>query len=684
MIKLIHHIPGRVRFRLPQIANHPDTTPWLKQGLMGIQGVQQIRVNEAACSITIHYDNQLLTPLRLEERLALLEWNESQPGEHEHEFTRGEVALNVVGTLAASLLPGRWGSLPTLPLIAPTIQEGVESISEGKLKVEALDAIAIGLAASRGDYRTAMLTQSLLTLGEYMEQETSRNSDRVLADLMAPNTSQVWVRRGDETIQINSDKIQEQEVILLGPGDPVPADGKILDGTALVNQSSLTGESVPVRREPDAYLYSGSVIQDGNITMQAEKVGSEATTARIAHFIAESLSQQSETQQVTQQMADRRVKITLGVGAAVFAMTRDINRLASVFLVDYSCALKLSTPVTFKSIMYRAAQQGILLKGGRAIEQLADIDTCVFDKTGTLTYGDMEVTDVVCFNEQDCTRELLAIAASVEEHCQHPLSQAIVNAAKHHDLPHIEHGEVEYVIAHGLRSTLNGMPLVIGSRHFLEAHEQVDFSDAESQIAELEQQGRHLLYVSSNHQLVGIIGLRDHLRPEVAEILTQLRQSGIKQLVLLTGDKASKANEIGKRFGFDRIYAEATPESKSSVVEDLQQAGHRVMFIGDGVNDAPALVQADVGMAMAQGTELAQQTADTVLLNSTLHGVAEARWLALEAMKLVKSNIRLAETVNSGIMLAAALGKLSPAASALLHNGTTLAVLLRSLAARKG
>ncbi|MGL4860486.1 MAG: heavy metal translocating P-type ATPase, partial [Enterobacteriaceae bacterium] len=368
----------------------------------------------------------------------------------------------------------------------------------------------------------------------------------------------------------------------------------------------------------------------------------------------------------------------------VFALTRDWQKLASVFLVDYSCALKLSTPITFKSIMYRAARQGILLKGGRAIEQLAAVDTVIFDKTGTLTHGDMQVTDVVSFHpDKDWAQHLLAIAASIEEHSNHPLAEAVVAAAQDHALPHINHGEVEYVIAHGLLSELDGHQMVIGSRHFLQEHYAIDFSEFEQEIEQLEAVGRHLLFIGLDAHLVGMIGLQDTLRDETQEIISQLRQLGIAQIVMLTGDKEQKARQLATSLGVDRYFAQATPESKVEVVQQFQQQGHRVMFVGDGINDAPVLTQADVGMAMNRSTELAQQAADAVLLQDSLHGVVQACELSRQAQKLVRSNIRLTEWVNSSIMLAAALGGLKPTASALLHNGTTMAVLLRALMAKK-
>ncbi len=679
-----HRFPGRIRFKVNALKQYPDIGDWIKQSLLAIQGIHEVRVNEHACSIVMHYEPLLLDCKTLSARIEALNFDEAEQADSEHEFTRGDVALNVIGTLSTAMLPKRWGALATATLIAPTIAEGINELRDKRVSVEVLDAIAVGLSAWRGDYRTAMLTQSLISLGEYMEQRTSRSSDQLLADLMSPKESLVWRITAEGKSKCNSSSLVEGDLIELMPGDAVPIDGKVESGTALVNQSTLTGESVPVRREEGAAVYSGTSIHEGSIKVRVEKVGSEATTAKIAKLIYDSLSEKSEIQQVTQDMADRRVKITLGIGAAVFALTQDVNRLASVFLVDYSCALKLSTPVTFKSIMYRAAQNGILLKGGSAIEKLVKVDTCVFDKTGTLTYGDMEVTDVVPLCSSNTARDLLAIAASVEEHSSHPLSQAIVNAAKHNELPHIDHGEVEYVIAHGLRSTLNEHCLIMGSRHFLESHEQVEFAEYEDEISHLEQQGRHLIFISHQKKLIGMIGLRDHLREDVAQTLRELRESGINELVMISGDRAFKAQMLGDELQLDRVFAEATPESKSEIVGALKQSGRTVMFVGDGVNDAPALTKADVGIAMCKGTELARQAADVVLLKDTLHGVAQARQLAQVAMSLVNSNIKLAEYVNSGIMFAAALGMLKPAASALLHNGTTLAILARSLAAKNG
>lgn len=684
MVSVKSHFPGRIRFKIKELAQFPGIGDWVKQSLIAIQGVKDVRVNEYARSIAIEYDEQLLDSATLEARVSAFDYQEGELSEVHHHYTRGDVAMNIIGALSTFMLPRYLGAVSTATLIAPTVLEGVKEIADKKLSIEVLDAFALGLSYWRGDYKTAMMTQSLISLGEYMEEQTNRSSDRLLADLMAPNETLVWhIDDLGQKTQMHSSNLKEGDLIELMPGDAIPIDGSIEYGEALINQASLTGESVPVRREVNAVVYSGTSVHEGQIKVRVEKIGSEATTAQIAKLIYDSLSEKSETQQVTQEMADRRVKITLGIGAGVFALTQDINRVASVFLVDYSCALKLSTPVTFKSIMYRAAQSGILLKGGSAIEKLVKVDTCVFDKTGTLTHGDMEVTDVISFCDANSARDLLAISASVEEHSSHPLSQSIVNAAKNNALPHIDHGEVEYVIAHGLRSTLDGRTLVMGSRHFLEVHEKVDFTPFEQQIISYEQMGRHLIFISSESRLLGMIGLKDHLREDAIETLEHLRKLGINHLVMISGDRKYKAEKIGNELKIDQVYAEATPKSKSAIIEEIQAQGRTVMFVGDGVNDAPALSKADVGVAMCVGTDLARQVADVVLLKDRLYGLVEARQLAQTAMSIINSNIKIAEYVNSGIMLAAAMGWLSPTASALLHNGTTLGVLARSISARK-
>lgn len=685
-LTIVSDLPGRVRFRMPFLKGHAQLAGWLHKQIWSFVGVQNVRLRPSCGSVAIEYDPEQTQVPKLQLELGQLDITAATEQPYEAEYSGGDNLFNLAGWGLTRLLPESARMLPALGVSAPTILDGFSDLfEERRLTVEVLDALALSLSIYRRDYNTAMLTQTLLTLGEYMEQQTSRSSDKLLAQLMQPKAGKVWVQRGSKQEQIALNELVKDDLMLLGPGDVIPADGSIVKGVAQINQSTMTGESLPVKRGKDSWVYSGTTVQEGQITVQAKQVGDESSVAHIRRFIIDSLSQRSETQEVTQEMANRRVWITLGVGALVFLMTRDLNRLASVFLVDYSCALKLSTPIAFKSMMYRAANTGLLLKGGRAIEQLADVDTIVFDKTGTLTHGDMDVTEVVSFDANKAwAKHLLAVAASVEEHSNHPLASAIVHAAEINHLPHIPHGEIEYVIAHGMVcETENKHQMVIGSRHFLENHHFIRFDKVEDEIVRYEEKGCHLLFISIDKQLVGMIALKDRVRDEAAQVIARLKALGIGHTVLLTGDHERKAKPLAEVLGLDEVYANASPEEKVDVVKQLQQRGHKVWYVGDGVNDAPVLTQADVGMAMQQSTDLAQQAADAVLLQDSLYGVLAARELALKAMGLVKSNIKATEWINTGIMMAAAFGYLQPGMSALLHNGTTLGVLLRSLAARK-
>jgi heavy metal translocating P-type ATPase len=490
-----------------------------------------------------------------------------------------------------------------------------------------------------------------------------------------------WVEREGALVQVAGDEVRLGEAVTVGVGEAVPVDGRVLDGVALVNQAGVTGEDVPVRKEAPARVIAGSVLVEGRLRLEATRVGEDTTTARVSRFIQESLSKQAATQRRADELADRRVYLTLGTGAAVYALTRDPARLQSVFLVDYSCALKLGTPVAFKAAMYRAAEHGVLMKGGEAIEALAAVDTVVFDKTGTLTHSDLAVTDVVVLGETGGygEAELLALVASVEEHASHPVAAAVVEAAKERDLAHISHGEIDYMVAHGLQAEVAGGRIVVGSRHYLEEHMAIGFAAHEAAIERLQAQGKTLLFVGNADGAIGLIALRDRLRAEAPAALARLRALGLERLVMITGDRRQKAEALGAELGLDAVHAEMAPEDKAGVIEALQRAGHRVAFVGDGVNDGPALSVADVGIAMPRGADIARATADVVLMDDRLGAVADAREVARKTLGLIDANFAAAVGINSGVLAGAVFGWLSPVASAVLHNGATIGILLNAL-----
>lgn len=681
--QLAHELPRRMRLRATWLRDRRLDRLALEAALSSLGGVRGVRTNLQAGSVAIEYDGQT------QNRRVILDWFRQPPPslltESRRSPSHGDPdLLRVFGALAGlALLPALTQPLRrllTYALIAPTVAEGAKTLVRKGLKVEVLDSLAVGLATARGDYFTAIATQGLLTLGAFLEQRTTRHADDLLRHLLKPMPTQAWVERDGTLVQIPCSDLRVGDFIEVGPGEMIPIDGKVVGGNAAVNQASVTGENLAVRKEPGDKVLSGTVLEGGRLRIRAMRVGSETTTARIARFIENALNQQSHTQSLAERLADQRVYLTLGTGALVYAATRDLDRLASVFLVDYACALKLGTPVAIKAAMYQGAKHGILFRSSLAIDSLAQADTFVFDKTGTLTSGLLEVTDVFSLDAGWEKTPLLALVASIEEHATHPVADAVVKQARQQRLEHIEHEDVDYLVAHGLTTQVDGQLVAIGSRHFLEAHRDVSFAAHEERIAALEQAGKTVLFVALEQRPLGLIALRDSLRPEARTILAQLRQSGVRRLVLLTGDRQDKAEALAQELAMDAVYAECPPEGKAAVVEELRAQGAKVAFVGDGVNDAPALIAADVGLAMPRGADLARATADIVLLDEHLQTLLAARVLSVGTLRLIRNHFRLSTTVNTAVIAGAAFGLLSPIWSALLHNGMTLGVLLNSIA----
>ncbi|HBR99287.1 MAG TPA: heavy metal translocating P-type ATPase [Gammaproteobacteria bacterium] len=680
--RLVHETSRRLRFKLPLLGDPRLDYSWMQTWLEAIHGVDSVRINRPARSIVFAFDGSVRA------RAAILHCLNSAP---QHPIPQGESEPPAAADASPLILKG--ALLLALPVLSVPVRkaltwlsisrvmiDGVDTLITQGIKVEVLDAIAVGLSAHKGDFFTANITDFLMSLGTYLEQKTQRQSDQMLRKLLRPEPVQAWVERDGQLCQVPEDQIHAGERVVVGVGEKIPIDGLVLDGMARVNQSSITGEPLPVRKEAMDRVIAGSVVEAGRLRIEARYVGDETTTARIARFIDESLEQGSDTERLADTLADRRVYLTLGTGALVYALTGEQRRLESVFMVDYSCALKLGTPLAFKSGMYRAAQSHALLKGGDAIEALAKVDTVVFDKTGTLTRSDLEVTDVIVLDPQRWPRErLLAVTASIEEHASHPIAEAIVRAARAENLNHIEHGEAEYLVAHGMRCPVDGDCLVIGSRHYLEEHEGLDFSPYRAQIDALYADGKTLLYVATTDEPIGLIGLRDSVREDARAVLDDLRRLGVSSLVMLTGDQRSRAEALGRELGIDDVYAEQVPEEKADVIQRLKAQGRHLAFVGDGVNDGPALATADVGIAMARGAELARATADVVLLEDRLSTLVEAMDIAQRTRRLVEQNYHAAIGINTGVMVGAALGWLSPVSTAVLHNGTTVALLLRAL-----
>jgi len=673
---IVHEVPKRIRLRSRRLFDPSLDLRYLEALVGSLPGVEEVRTNKWGSSIVVAYDGARKNRERVLNLLENIPMEAYMPGgAGGDEISGATVAGQGAAALLTPFMPWEAAAPVSWMLGLPTILEGLHTLLYDGVKVEVLDASAVGFSLLRQDYFTANAIVAMLGLGTYLENWTEKKSDDLLKSLLKPQVEQVSVERDAQEIRIDFSELTVGDLVICGAGELLPVDGVVVDGDAALNQASITGESLPVHVSEGDEVMSGAVVEDGRIKIAARNVGGETSMARIGRFLENSLRTQSVSQKKSDELADKLVPITFGLGLALFALTRDVTRAASVLTVDYSCAIKLSSPVAVKSGMHTAGHCGVLLKGAQALDNLSRIDTIVFDKTGTLTQGDLKVADVRPLNGL-LGSDLLALAAGAEEHYAHPVARAVVAEAKEQklDLPPIS--QVDFIVAHGVSAYVEGERVLVGSRHFLEDDEGVDCSAVRTESRALRGEGKSILYVARSGQLVGIIALRDELRPEAAEALGMLKDRGINKIVMLTGDHKDTAKSIAADLGcIDEVHWELKPEDKASIVKELQDAGNFLAFAGDGVNDAPALVSADVGICMPGGADLARESAQVVLLEDDLRILAVARDVAENTQRVLERTFQAAVGINSAVLLGASMGKLSPVASAFLHNASTLGIL---------
>ena len=557
--------------------------------------------------------------------------------------------------------------------------KGVCCLWRRKLEVEVLDALSIGVSILRGDFATAGSVMFLLNVGSLLEEWTRKKSLDDLARSMALNVDKVWVRAQGTEVLMPLTKVHPGDEIVVRSGNMIPLDGTVIEGEAMVNQSALTGESMPVRKTTGATVYAGTVVEEGECVLVAKAEGGANRYDKIVAMIEESEKLKSGTENRALQLADRLVPWCLAGTVATYAFTRNVTRAISILMVDFSCALKLSMPLAVLSAMRECGEYHITVKGGKYLEALAKADTIVFDKTGTLTRATPQVVQVVPFSGCE-EREVLQLAACLEEHFPHSMANAVVRAARERGISHEEmHSEVEYIVAHGIASRVGGTRVVIGSAHFIFEDEGCTIPAGEqAKFDALDPQYSHL-YLAASGVLAGVICIADPLRPEAAQVLRQLQKLGITQTVMMTGDSDRTARAIAAQVGVDRCFAEVLPEDKAAFVRDAKAEGHTVVMIGDGINDSPALSAADIGIAIHSGAAIAREIADVTIRADSLEELVTLKAIANALQKRVGSNYRFVLSFNSALILLGALGILPPATSAMLHNLSTLGISLRSM-----
>ena len=559
------------------------------------------------------------------------------------------------------LLPAPIRAIYTTVVSVKYIWKGIQTLAQGKIEVPVLDATAIGVSMLRGDYGTAGSVMFLLGVGELLEEWTHKKSVGDLARSMSLNVGKVWLKKDGQEILVPSEKIVAGDEIVVHMGNLIPFDGEVSNGEGMVNQASLTGESVPVRRTLGSVVYAGTVLEEGELTILVKQTGGSSRYEKITAMIEESEKLKSGLESKAEHLADRLVPYSLGGTALTYLLTRNATKALSILMVDFSCALKLAMPISVLSAIREANQHKITVKGGKFLEAVAEADTIVFDKTGTLTKAQPTVAEVVSFSETKSPDELLRIAACLEEHFPHSMAKAVVDAAKEKHLDHEEmHSKVEYIVAHGISTTINGEKAIIGSYHFV-------FEDENSIILEgMEEKFRHLpeeyshLYLALEGVLAAVICIEDPLRPEAAEIIRQLKKAGLKKIVMMTGDSERTAKAIAKKVGVDEYYAEVLPEDKANFVEKEKAEGRKVIMIGDGINDSPALSAADVGIAISEGAEIAREIADITVAADDLAEILVLRMLSNRLMKRIHKNYRFIVTFNAGLILLGVGGILQP------------------------
>lgn len=684
---ILHESQGRIRIKLKQKRMTLEQADLLEAWLQSRAWAHQVTVHERTCCVIIYYAGDRKPVL---DDIRSFSWTQAQHAialpEHSsralnREFEEKLVSKIVVKAACMLFLPPPVRIARVIWRMIPFVRRGLRCLLRGRIQVELLDALSISISACQRDFGTADAVMFLLEIGELLEEWTRKKSVEDLARCMSLNVDRVWLRTPQGEVLVPIAQIQPGDAVVVRAGGVIPMDGVVQEGEVTVNQASLTGESLPVAKRPGGAVYAGTVVEEGECVLEVRQASGQSRYDQIVHMIEQSEQMKSAAESKAAHLADKLVPYTFAGSLLSFAVTRNVARALSVLMVDFSCALKLAMPLAVLSAMREAGRSHITVKGGKFLEAVAAADTIVFDKTGTLTYACPKVEKVIPFGGED-PREMLRLAACLEEHFPHSMANAVVKEAKRQGLTHEEfHSKVEYLVAHGIASTVNGNRVLIGSAHFV-------FEDEGCQIPEGEQERFDMLPAEYSHlflavggQLAAVLCISDPLREEAASVLAALREMGISKTVMLTGDSRRTAAVIAEQLNVDEFRAEVLPADKAEFVAQLRKQGHTVMMVGDGINDSPALSEADAGIAISDGAALAREIADITIAADSLWELVELRRIAMELMHRIHSNYRFVIGFNGTLIALGVAGVLPPASSAMLHNLSTLGVSLRSMSA---
>ena len=682
---ILHESRGRIRFRLRQKQMTLAQADLLEAWIQGKSWCRQVTVHERTCCVILYYDGTRQAVLN---EIRHFSWQEAErttalPAHSSRalnrEFEEKLVAKVVCKAACTLFLPSPLRIARILWHMIPFVRRGLRCLLRRRIKVELLDALSISISACRRDFGTAGMVMFLLEVGELLEEWTRKKSVADLARCMSLNVDRVWLRTAQGEVLVPVSQIQPGDAVVVRAGGIIPVDGLVLEGEVTVNQASLTGESIPVPKRPGGAVYAGTVVEEGECVLEVKQASGQSRYDQIVHMIEQSEQMKSEAESKAANLADKLVPYTFAGSLISFALTRNVARALSVLMVDFSCALKLAMPLAVLSAMREAGRAHITVKGGKFLEAVAAADTIVFDKTGTLTRACPRVAQVVSFGGKE-EAEMLRLAACLEEHFPHSMANAVVEEAKRRGLRHEEyHSKVEYLVAHGIASTVDGERVLIGSAHFVFEDEGCVIPEGEQERFDALPPEYSHLYLAVGGQLAAVICISDPLREEAKEVLSALRALGITSTVMLTGDSYRTAAAIAAQVGVDDFRAGVLPADKAEYVARLRREGHTVLMVGDGINDSPALSEADAGIAISDGAAIAREIADITIAADSLWELVELRRISMALMARIHSNYRFVIGFNGALIALGVAGVLPPATSATLHNLSTLGVSLRSM-----